>query len=409
MAPQWSVWHSVATGCLLLALTGGLWVLLGPVRKLLRRRRLLTLLAEARALFVDAVKKARVNGTLDGGAASLSRDVLGEGETEGEFGRLRAEARQSSFDFRSIHKRALALSRLRTYILPAPELLVEGLAALGELRDWGVPEAARADLEGILQDVRRSGEAGQSPRELARARSVLNQVLESYDHWDWYVRWYYVQMGVTTVALLAVTLLSLCAAVFCYNRGHVLLSFVLAGASGTAVSILLKLPPLSVYGEGSWFLVRTASRFAAGVAASTIGCGLLASGIISISMPSALGPVTPADIIRQCGDRGAVVRAAAASSRPESEPAPAGYLLAGSPQVDCSMGWMVFLLSVAMLFGFSERTLTSFEQVFLGTVSRGRRAGPGLGGTGPARRRRESPSLPPMDAEPTNPDLNTMQ
>ena len=76
------------------------------------------------------------------------------------------------------------------------------------------------------------------------------------------------------------------------------------------------------------------SRVSVGIVASLIGSGLLGWGIITI----AIGNQSFQDMVNSCSTGSA----------------------------PCATLKMLVLLSVPMLFGFSERALTSFEKQFLG-------------------------------------------
>jgi hypothetical protein len=104
--------------------------------------------------------------------------------------------------------------------------------------------------------------------------------------------------------------------------------FLFAGIAGTGVSILLKLPPLSVYGEAASLWLRIAGRYAAGAAGTIAGYGLLVLGIIHI----AAGSSSP-DVLDPCAWGGCWQRTAAIT------------------------------VAIGLLLGFSERALGSFEAI----------------------------------------------
>jgi hypothetical protein len=112
----------------------------------------------------------------------------------------------------------------------------------------------------------------------------------------------------------------------------------LAGVAGSCVSVLTKMPLLevSLSGELESYERRILSRIGAGVLGSLIGCGLLGWGLISFSIHGQ----TFADVLNACS-----------TSLPTS----------------CTALQTLILLAVPMLFGFSERALTSFEQKVFGS------------------------------------------
>jgi hypothetical protein len=75
--------------------------------------------------------------------------------------------------------------------------------------------------------------------------------------------------------------------------------------------------------------------------ASIVGCGLLGWGLISISIQGQ----TFADILKVCS---------------------------ASARTSCTTGETLTLLAVPMLFGFSERALTSFESTIFGKLGQKR-------------------------------------
>jgi hypothetical protein len=98
-----------------------------------------------------------------------------------------------------------------------------------------------------------------------------------------------------------------------------------------------KMPLLevSLSGELDAYGRRILSRVGTGVGASVIGCALLGWGILPISVQNQ----TFADLLNAC---------------------------TASPAPSCSALKTVILLGIPMLFGFSERALTSFDQRVFG-------------------------------------------
>jgi hypothetical protein len=110
-----------------------------------------------------------------------------------------------------------------------------------------------------------------------------------------------------------------------------------AGGAGSCVSVMLKLPLLdvSLSGELDAYGRRIWSRIGAGIVASLVGCALLGWGVLPISIQNQ----TYADVVTAC--------------------------TAHDPTA-CTSTKVLILLAVAILFGFSERTLASFERRVLG-------------------------------------------
>jgi hypothetical protein len=116
-----------------------------------------------------------------------------------------------------------------------------------------------------------------------------------------------------------------------------------AGAAGACTSVISKMPMLAVTmsGELEAYERKIWSRVSIGVVASLIGSALLGWGVLSLSIQSQ----SFADVISAC-------------STTNSCSTPTGLL--------CTSSKILILLSVPMLFGFSERALTSFELPFFG-------------------------------------------
>jgi hypothetical protein len=110
-----------------------------------------------------------------------------------------------------------------------------------------------------------------------------------------------------------------------------------AGATGSCVSVMAKMPllDLKLSPELDAYERRILSRLGVGVIASLIGCALLGWGLFPISFQGQ----TFADILNVC---------------------------TASPPTSCTDIKTLILLCVPMLFSFSERALTSFEQQVFG-------------------------------------------
>jgi len=122
-----------------------------------------------------------------------------------------------------------------------------------------------------------------------------------------------------------------------------LFGLLLAGAAGSCVSVMSKMPALdvSLAGELDAYGRRIASRVGTGLVASLIGCASLAW------IPLSIQNQTFADAINTC------------ASAPCS-----------APSAVCTGLKLLILLGVPMLLGFSERTLISFEQRVFGNSPR---------------------------------------
>jgi hypothetical protein len=151
-----------------------------------------------------------------------------------------------------------------------------------------------------------------------------------------------------TLGLFAaiVVLLGLFIVVLHFFPKFLVVGLLCAGAAGSCVSVVTKLPILSVSlsGELEAYGRRILSRICSGLIASVIGSALLGWGILSISINNQ----SYADALNECS------RGSASS---------------------CTSLNTLILLGVPLLFGFSERALTSFEKTVFGSSDgeRGRR------------------------------------
>jgi hypothetical protein len=168
----------------------------------------------------------------------------------------------------------------------------------------------------------------------------LRALFEEKDSWADYTNDYEDAMRSYTRWLFgaAITLPLLAAFVFHFAFWFsplLLFGLLCAGAAGSCVSVMAKLPALdvSLSGELDAYGRRILTRIGIGVVASLIGCSFLGWFPISIQNQ------TFADALSAC------VASTAA----------------------CTGLKTLTLLGVPMLLGFSERTLTSFEQRVFGS------------------------------------------
>ena len=366
----------------LLALAGIVALILWLVRRW-QRSLAQTAITEARTLLTEGLRRAELNvGEPLAADVSQLRSQLLDAE-RGELTALARAAQSLSAPFEDLAAQAQSLARLRAYILPAAETVAESQQVLASLTEWRVPSATLAEVERAVHVILTSAHESQS--KLAVARAELGRLLHVQDQWRSYINWYFRQLGGAVALLLPLTILGIIGAVLLGRAGHLTAAFLLAGASGTATSILLKLPPLAVAGETAWFWTRAGSRFAGGLCATAIAYGLLGSGLLGLSLSVGERSMSPAQLMQACGTR---VQAAPASPK-EGEPAPAG---AGESQPACPQTGYMLLLSIAMLFGFSERSLGSFEELLFSVTLR-------QGSAQPPR----SPQRPPPTPPPTPP------
>jgi hypothetical protein len=234
----------------------------------------------------------------------------------------------------SLSEDAEQQGQLRAYICLRREIQIEGYLAIDLMNEWGVPKPVIAKLHELVDKALRS--ANEDPE---AARSALRAIFEEKDSWSEYTSDYEDKMKRFTRWWLfwPSMLLTVLALVALHFPVAVPGGLLLAGVAGSCVSVLTKMPLLevSLSGELESYERRILSRIGAGVLGSLIGCGLLGWGLISFSIHGQ----TFADVLNACST---------------------------SLSTSCTALQTLILLAVPMLFGFSERALTSFEQKVFG-------------------------------------------
>lgn len=219
--------------------------------------------------------------------------------------------------------------QLRAYICPLGEIRDEGAMALALMEEWSVPKTVIANLHQLVDQPLQSAE-----KDPEAARSALRIIFEEGDSWRDYTSEYEDEMKRFTLWWLFLpTVVMLVFAIIALHFPTTFLGgLLLAGAAGSCVSVMTKMPLLevSLSGELESYERRILSRIGAGVAASLVGCALLGWGLISFSIQGQ----TFSSVLNDCS---------------------------ASPVISCTALKTLILLGVPMLFGFSERALTSFE------------------------------------------------
>ncbi|HVM93881.1 MAG TPA: hypothetical protein VMT67_13755 [Terriglobales bacterium] len=234
---------------------------------------------------------------------------------------------------------AEAQEQFSAYLCPASEVQDEGNLTFDLIEVWGVPKSETKKLRDNLARKLESKDADE-------ARSALFQLFGEESEWDDYIDGYEERMNGLAWKLFAAIIALPLAAAFAIHftyRFSPLLFFGLfcASVAGACASIMAKMPPLdlSLSGELSAYRRRIFSRIGVGVVASLIGCALLAWGFFPISIQGQ----TFADDLK------------------------------ATSTTTCTGVTTLVLIGIPMLFGFSERTLTSFEQRVFGNSARLRR------------------------------------
>jgi hypothetical protein len=227
----------------------------------------------------------------------------------------------------------------RAYLCPCAEILDEGSLAIDLMEEWNVPKTVLTKLRTLL--VRR---LEQADADIDAARGALRTIFQERDSWESYTDEYEETMRGYTLWLFLATIILPPLAIFAFRfPPTVLTGLLFAGAAGSCASVMARMPLLdvSLSGELESYGRRIWSRLGIGVIASVIGCALLGWGILPISIQNQ----SFADALISC---------------------------TGYPATSCTSVKTLILLGVPMLFGFSERGLTSFEQRVFGNAGQGR-------------------------------------
>ena len=237
-------------------------------------------------------------------------------------------------EFDDLIEKAEEQGTLRAYICPLKEVLNEGSLAIDVMTEWSIPKTIIDGLRNTL---------GKELNNPDSARSALRAIFAENNSWANYTDDYEDSMSKYTLWLaFATSILLVAVSVLFHFRLKwfpflFLVVLLFAGAAGSCVSVMRKMPlfdislsaELDAYGRRIW------SRVATGTVASLVGCALLGWGVLPVSLQGQTFP----DVMTAC-------TAQDASS--------------------CTITKTLIFLAVAILFGFSERTLPSLEKKVLG-------------------------------------------
>jgi hypothetical protein len=219
------------------------------------------------------------------------------------------------------------------YFCPVTEIEDEGNRLIDQIEGWGIPKESINKLREMFANKLKK--ANISPQE---ARGALHALFAERDAWGDYTDEYGERMQRYSKRLFWATIILLLMAIIALHYAGFfspLLSFGLlfAGASGSSVSVMVKMPALNVSlaGELEAYGRRVLNRTVVGAVGSLIGCALLGWGLFPISIQN----LTFMDALNAC----------------TAYPATPGTGVK-----------TLIILGVAMVLGVSERTLTSFEQ-----------------------------------------------
>ena len=250
-----------------------------------------------------------------------------------------ANAAKTVDEFDHYIEKAEEQGTLRAYICPAKEVVSEGSLAIDVMTEWSIPKT-------IIDGLRNSLGTKLRDADIAVARGALRAIFQENTSWATYTDDYEQEMQKYTYWLVGVTIVLLAVIPFGIHfrlkaSSTVFLAVLIcAGAAGSCVSVMRKMPlfDISLSGELDAYVRRILSRVATGTVASLVGCAFLSWGVLPISMQG----ITFPDVVKEC-------TAQDASS--------------------CTISKILIITAVAILLGFSERTLTSLEQRVLGGES----------------------------------------
>jgi hypothetical protein len=292
-----------------------------------RRKATLSGIRAERLAFETMVQRAQIAGDApDEMFLKTVRDRLTEIEQ-------RADREEDIDELDNLVEDAERQGQLRAYICPRTEICDQGTLAIDLIQEWNVPKTVISKLRDSLgQKLQRAD------TDLESARSALRALFEESDSWRSYTGDYEDSMKSYTLRLFVATIVLPVLAILAFQWPLTFLGGLLcAGAAGSCVSVMAKMPLLdvSLSGELDAYGRRILSRIGVGVIASLIGCALLGWGVLLISIQNQ----TFADLLNAC---------------------------TASATMSCTGLRTLILLGVPMLFGFSERALASFEQRVFG-------------------------------------------
>jgi len=247
---------------------------------------------------------------------------------------------------KNLEEQARALARLRAFLYNQPDIALEFDSAMAVMQGWGVPEEELQRIKATAKDCSINNQTN-----LAAARQALYAVYDEYDSWDEYIDFAVPFHRRVAIVLGVLALLTLLWSVRRLVAGDVIYGFLLSGFTGACLSVISRLPPIATYEKISAEILSIVSRLDAGLVATIVGGGFLAMSIVSINLPAESGATKPRTLMtvaEVCG-KGTL---------------PAGFTSTAAKQDTedhCKAGYIFLLLGIALLLGFSERALPSFE------------------------------------------------
>lgn len=237
-------------------------------------------LAEAqgyRATFREVVERARASGAV----GAVDQAFVDRIETQ--FGVLEAKIQATTDEdvLQNLCERAEELERLRAYVLPDHEILLQARTCLTDMRDWGVPSPTLRSIEAdLLPAMKKKGD-------VLTKRAALHKLFDFYDFWETQVTSYDAWIDVRTRWLSVLLALALGGSIAGVVLGSGLVAFLAGGVAGSLASVLSRLPPMLGWGLWAALPARMYSRIGLGIAGTLAGGGLMANGVITIGKEAA--------------------------------------------------------------------------------------------------------------------------
>ncbi len=235
-------------------------------------------------------------------------------------------------DLAALEDRPYELENQTAYVLPVSHLAENAQVFFDELVSWEVPPKSIRQVKEFIEKLR-------DPKiPDADKRNLYGWILAEYDFRSDYVEWANSKFLILKIISSVAAIGSLVAALIFLTMNLLLPGFLFAGVSGASLSVLLKFPNIMDYGEYNKTMLDIFSRFTTGLIASVIGFGFLGSGVINLSFTFEGQAKSIATIIKDFGTGNASILS------------------------------LLMILSLGIIFGFSERLFSSFESTILGRL-----------------------------------------
>ncbi len=302
-----------------------------------RIEELRTLIRENRATFDEAIEDAKFSAKGSPLPDHIQQHIQFVTAQFDSFLPLLIETTpEKDLDF--IEDRARQLADHRVYVSPIGDLKIEAAEGLDDLSSMGVPEES---LSLVKKWVTKLDEDEQKVAE-AEKRLIMAQLIEDFNWWDDYVSWALKWTNIMRSGVFVLVVVSLGASFWLSYSFHPVAGFIVASLCGASLSVLLKIPQIILYKELWLLFAQFISRIATGAIVSVVGLSLLSSKIINLVFEVGQDKITIPQLL-------------SCPTGPKCPPFP--------------LGQIIILIGIGILFGFSERLLSSMESTLLGKLS----------------------------------------